>query len=228
MYIWVILATFLAMLASYSLAIRPDMRSITVEPVAEAVLGKIIVQHEAAKSYVKYKKFPYSADKKKVEYQVGVVSEDDLKKELPFGFIMNNDYVSQIFCMDPTFSEAYSHNPTNNPCDLITNRRLLITYGPIPPRWMSLSAEMQRPNLDLMNAMRSIVNVGEKFGYMALADAEGIANTEDNPSGSNVRLVDRDGVRVNFVPKAIVNDVTFKSKCDLSSNKICMIYVSNI
>ena len=228
MYIWVILATFLAMLASYTLAVRPDMRSVTVEPVAEAVLGPIIVQHKAAKKYVKYRKFPYSVDRKKVEYMVGIVDKGKIEEEAPHGFILGDEYVSQIFCMDPTFSTAYAHNASSNPCDVIENRRMLITYGPIPSRWMSLSSGMPRPNLDLMNAMRSIVNVGERLGYIAPANAADISVSEDNPSGSDMRLVDRDGVRTNFVPKAIVNDPNFKAKCDLSKNWGCLVYMSNI
>lgn len=228
MYIWVILATFLAMLASYTLAVRPDMRSITVEPVAEAALGKILVQHKAAKNYVRYHKTPYTAETNKVEYQVGVIDKAELEKEAPYGFILGDEYESQIFCMDATYSVAYAHDATNNPCDSYENRRMVITYGPIPTRWLSMSSGLKQPNHDMMNAMRSIVNVGEKFGYMAPVDAADVAVSEDNPSGSDMRLVDRDGVSTNFVPKAIVDDPNFRSVCDLGSDTGCLIYMNNI
>ena len=228
MYIWVILATFLAMLASYTLAVRPDMRSVTVEPVAEAVLGKIVVQHKSAKNYVKYHKPPFTSHPKKVAYQVGVIDKAELEKETPYGFILSDDYTSKIFCMNTAFSYAYPHDASNNPCDVVENKRMLITYGPSPSRWMSLSSGLQRPNLDLMNAMRSIVNVGEKLGYIIPADASEVSVSEDNPSGSDVKLIDRDGVRINFVPKAIVDDPDFKSVCDLIKNWGCLIYMNNI
>lgn len=221
MYIWVILATFLAMLASYSLSIRPDMRAITVEPLAGAVLGKMIVQHRAAVNYVKYHKYPYTTDKYKVEYLPGVIDDADLLKEMPYGYELSGDYISKIFCMNENMTESYAFSGgDNSPCDVRENRRMLVTFGPIPQRWRNLNSVDVRPNADFMNAMRSMVNAGEYLGYMAPADGE-------SSSGSGVRLIDRDGTYGVFLPEAVVKDIDFKDMCDLDQN-VCLVYMSSI
>ena len=53
MYIWVVLATFLAAIASYALAPRSDYREITVEPLAEAHIARIAKRHQFAKTYIR-------------------------------------------------------------------------------------------------------------------------------------------------------------------------------
>ena len=44
MYIWVLLATFIAILYSFNLPTRSDMREIYVEPQAEAIVSKMLLQ----------------------------------------------------------------------------------------------------------------------------------------------------------------------------------------
>jgi len=226
MYIWIVLATFLAMLASYSLSVRPDMRNLTVVPAAEAELGKMLIQHRAANSYVKYHKAPHTTSGSYVDFTPGVISEADLESELPFGYMLSGDYVSQIFCTNADESEALEDAGGGNPCDDMQNRRLLITYGPIPTRWMNLSAGFQRPTSDFMHAMRNMADVGQVVGYTASADV--ILEEESNPSGSDVRIMDRNGSFGNFVPTAILSDPIFASMCDLSKGWVCMIYMSSI
>ena len=230
MYIWVLLATFLAMLASYSLSVRPDMRDLTVVPAAEAELGKMLIQHKAARNYIKYHKAPYATSGSYVDFTPGVISETDLEAELPFGYMLSGDYVSQIFCTNADRSMALEDAGGGNPCDDVQNRRMLVTYGPIPTRWVNLSAGFQRPTSDYMNAMRNMANAGQAVGYMAPADiiAGNEEEEEDNTSGSNVRLMDKSGNFGLFVPTAILNDPTFASMCDLSKDWICMVYMSNI
>ena len=232
MYIWVILATFLAMLASYTLSVRPDMRSVTVEPVAEAVLGKMIAQHEAAANYARFNKFPYAADRKHVEYVPGIISDEDILAEMPYGYVLEGDYTSQIFCMNDSMTVAYDYSgsvPSDaNPCDVRGNKRRVVTYGPIPTRWLSLSSGMQHPNTDFISALWNIVSAGEEIGYMIPADASEVHTSKENPSASNVRLATRGGTEPIYVPKAVVEDPQFKSVCDLSKNWVCLVYMSGI
>ena len=47
MYIWVILATFVVALFSYNLSVRSDSRDLYVTPQAQAVISKLLIQHEA-------------------------------------------------------------------------------------------------------------------------------------------------------------------------------------
>ena len=228
MYIWVILTTFLAMLASFSLSVRSDMRDLTVVPVAEAELGKMFIQHRAATNYARYKKIPFARTGDYVDFTPGIISDGDLEKELPYGYALSGDYISQIFCTNSDKSQALEDAGSGNPCDDVNNRRILITYGPIPTRWMSLSTSFQRPNSDYMNAMRNMASGGEIVGYMAPIDALEANEEEDNPSGSNVRIIDRSGNFNLFVPTAILNDPEFSSLCDINQDSVCMVYMSSI
>lgn len=228
MYIWVILATFLAMLASYTLSVRPDMRAITVEPLAGATLGKMVAQHKAAANYVKFNKYPYAPDRQHVDYVPGIIGENDLLAEMPYGYVLTGNYTSQIFCMNNSMTTAYDYAGGENPCDVRENRRMVVTYGPVPARWLSLNSAMERPNADFMNAMWSMVNAGEELGYMAPADASEVHVSQENPSGSDIRLFSRGGTDDLFVPRAVVDDAQFKSVCDLSKNWVCLVYMSSI
>lgn len=228
MYLWVILATFLAVLASYTLSVRPDMRAVTVEPVAEATLGKFLAQHKAALKYIKYQKPPYtsgfqSGDKKSVNFTAAVIDEDELQNEMAYGFYLSGEYTSQIFCMTPDMKSALA---VTDPCNDASARRMVVTYGPIPQRWLNTRANYDQPNSDFMAAMRKMVNGGEYCGYIApVRDIDGDGN---NPSDSAVRLADRSGTAGIFVPQAIVDDADFKSVCDLADNKVCLVYMSSI
>lgn len=51
MYIWVILATFVVALFSYNLSVRSDSRDLYVTPQAQAVISKLLIQHEAVTKY---------------------------------------------------------------------------------------------------------------------------------------------------------------------------------
>lgn len=228
MYIWVILATFLAILASYTLSVRPDMRELSVARIAEAALGRIIVQHDAAISYIKYCKYPYSGERNKVDYAPGIIDEENLLAELPYGYVLDENYTSQIFCMNEDLTVAYEMTGGVNPCDDKNGRRMVVTYGPIPSRWMSLSGAMERPNTDFLNAMWNMVSAGEQFGYMIPALASDVHVSQENPSASNVQIAARAGTEPVFVPKAVVEDPLFKSVCNLDENLGCMVYMSGI
>ena len=228
MYIWVILATFLAILASYTLSVRPDMRELSVARVAEAALGRLVVQHEAALNYVKYHKYPYSTNGDHVDYAPGVVGDADLLAEMPYGYNLDGQYTSKIFCMDQNMTVAYEYSGADNPCDVTDNRKMVVTYGPIPTRWMSLSSEMERPNTDFLNALWNMVSSGENFGYMIPALASDVHTSSQNPSASDVQLATRAGAEKIFVPRAVLEDTDFKSVCNLEENFVCLVYMSGI
>ena len=229
MYIWVILATFLAILASYSLSVRPDMRELSIARVAEASLGKMLVQHEAALNYVRYHKHPYTSSHNQVEYLPGVISDDDLLSEMPYGYVLDGLYVSQIFCMNEDMTVAYDGGGgTTNPCDDNDGRKMVVTYGPIPAKWMSLSSVMERPNADFLNALWNTAASRDDFGYMIPAPASDVQASLENPSASDVKLVSRSEENAVFVPKAVVQDENFKSICNLAENHICLVYMTGI
>ncbi len=221
MYIWVILATFLAILASYTLAPRADYRQLAVEPQAEATLSKIVTKHQAARDYVRFRKKPYTANPSIVEYAPGQISDEELEKYAYFGHEISDEFVSQIYCMNENMTVAYSDSSA---CSVRKNKKMVATYGPIPLRWRNMGAEGEQPNEDLMNALRNTVDGGTFFGYTVKAfHADSIRNV----SGSDMQIVDRDRDDI-FVPKAIVNDANFKKACDLSKGYSCLVYLSGI
>ena len=229
MYIWVILATFLAMLASYSLSVRPDMREVSVVPMAEAALGKIVSMHRAAKNYVKHHKRPFcgqdeSGENIKICYDGWNTSSNiDISYALDgyktYGVVLDDAYTSKIYCMTPSLDTI----TTSCDCEAEGCRRMVVTFGKIPSRWLNLDAETPRPTGDFTNAMRNMVNAGEQFGYMALASEEEIEDTENNPSGSEVRLMDRKGSGGMFIPKAVLDDHDFDEMC---GDMDCIVYMN--
>lgn len=52
MYLWVILATFITLLYSYNLSVRPDMDRVHAETKARVVIDKFMAQHNAFKDYL--------------------------------------------------------------------------------------------------------------------------------------------------------------------------------
>ena len=89
MYIWVVLATFIAILYGFNLSVRSDMRQIYVEPQAEAAVTKIVIQHKAAVKYIG----DLVSDKK--PYNAGEISTNVFEAYLPAGY--NSIVPSQYF-----------------------------------------------------------------------------------------------------------------------------------
>lgn len=52
MYLWVILATFITLLYSYNLSVRPDMDRVHAETKARVIIDKFMAQHNAFKDYL--------------------------------------------------------------------------------------------------------------------------------------------------------------------------------
>lgn len=52
MYIWVVLATFLALLYSFNLSIRGDERRLAIEPLAEAEVSRFAIHHRMGQQYI--------------------------------------------------------------------------------------------------------------------------------------------------------------------------------
>lgn len=231
MYIWVILATFLAMLASYSLSVRPDMREITVVPVAEATLGKFMAQHKAAKKYAIYHRGINNCTKEGEEekhylcYDNNIMfngyGEIALENYLEFGQELDGRYKTQIFCLNIQLNTIVQ-------CASSDVRRFVVTYGEIPERWQNSNSETFQPVSDFLNAMRNMTDAGEEFGYMVKATNEEINDTENNPSGSDFRLVGRMGNEIIFVPSAILGQSDFRSSCidEDGTNAKCIVYIS--
>lgn len=226
MYIWVILATFLAMLASYTLAPRSDMREVTVEPLAQAELGKFFVQQKAGYDYVRLHKPPFTGSKKYNNYSPGVIAESTLRNHMPFGYVLSGQYTTQIFCLNEDMTAELTGGP-NGPCNEPNSHRLMVTYGPIPERWVNLSVTPEQPNVDFMNAVRTMAYAGEIVGYTAY-DADAAFDDFSNLSSSKIRIVDGRGIYEAFVPVGVLHNATYKSVCNMDDDLVCLVSVTAI
>ena len=99
MYVWVLLATFIAMLYAFNLSTREDLRSLYTVPQAELVVRKIVTQHRAARQYMK-DHLPPDNGTTTISYYPGEIKIDDLQYYLPYGFERDSEYTSLIYCLD--------------------------------------------------------------------------------------------------------------------------------
>jgi hypothetical protein len=178
MYIWVVLATFLAMLAAYFLPVREDMRNKVDISVAQAKLVQFSVKERAAEEYIKERTYPFYGDSSsgKVNYHTGVVN---VSSYLPPGFVNDTSYQTVIYCMN---SAQTALRTGNTDCQSTADTsRILITYGPIPGKWQQHSddGDVERPTADYMQAMRDFFGRKAMMGYTAWNNNKlGIVNYE--------------------------------------------------
>ena len=122
MYIWLVLTTFLAILAGYSLPMRYDAYQRTDVPIASAHMLKMVVNHRTALSYGKHNKWPfvcvggaidagvkkYCDKENQIGFDAGAITTDMVSAYIPAGFEFNDDYQSYILCFneDGTLSDS--------------------------------------------------------------------------------------------------------------------------
>ena len=158
MYLWVVLTTFLAMLAAYVLPIREDTQKMLTVPVAQAKLSQMVVKQSAGKEYMKRRSWPFYGDasneyERRVDYHSGEVN---VTEHLPVGFENNEDFVTAIYCMNEALTSINAGADDCRKSEAIKNKRLLITYGAIPERWRTIDADDNSvmPSPDMMGALR--------------------------------------------------------------------------
>lgn len=219
MYIWVVLATFIAILYGFNLSVRSDMRQIYVEPQAEAAVGKIVIQHKAAVKLIGYKvaeKIPYNAGKMEV---------DTFSGYLPAGYDAEgqSSYTTAMYCLDKqdsTLSRAIANCNDSNAINF------LVSYGCIPQRWKSIKGG--RPSNDLVNAMKTVVGRASNFGYSVEVETD----EEKNRLGSTMGINNGNNQWLSIPQYIIDNDGTlgdesFSSVCGPDGQcTYCMVYMT--
>lgn len=171
MYVWVLLATFMAMLYGFNLSTREDMETIYVEPQAESVVTKIVAQHKAAQKYMRDHQPPDNGTSV-VSFFPGKIKMDDLQYYLPYGFKRTEEYTSWIYCLDRTSTnlETQLTCAEGGPscCSDPKSLPYLVTYGCIPLKWRNLISG--KPSNNLLKAIETVVGIGNNFGYADAAD----------------------------------------------------------
>ena len=129
MYVWVVLATFLAILASYTLPVRPDSYQLESQPLAEAELNKLSVKHIAATKYARGKLSVTGSNVYSKNYSANEVTEQNANLYYGEGFVWDNGYTSQIFCLDE--AGGYLDECSGSMKDYV------VTYGQLPDKWVN-------------------------------------------------------------------------------------------
>lgn len=218
MYLWLVLATFLAMIAAYFLPIREDTQKAVVVPVAQAKLIQMVVKQEAGKQLMKEGAYPYYTDDQDggVGYSSG---EIDVTAYLPYGFVNNDDYVTAIYCMDEGMTQILTGADACRRIEGIKKWRMLITYGPIPERWQSINVDGGdydlKPSPDMMGALREQFGRKDMVGYVV-------------NEGGRLYVVNYEGTKFE-VPRPVVNNIGMSNygiKDCINDYMSCLAYMS--
>ncbi len=222
MYIWVVLATFIAILYAFNLSVRPDMRQIYIEPQAEATVSRIILQHQAATRYL-MSKMPPSNGVSNITYTEGLLNIDDFRDYLPAGFneAGNSEFYSMVYCINKNSAKLGTAAPS---CDDNTAINYLVTYGCIPQRWKSIKGS--RPSNDLMNVIKKRSGSGSNFGY-----TDDISQTDPNNKMGTSMMVNNGGKFVVSIPQYVISsdkgEDSFMNKCGANKKcPYCLIYMT--
>lgn len=171
MYIWVILATFMVALYSFNLTFRADLRSVEVEPVARALISKLIIKQQAAGRYIRGNTPPHAHTtdaegntiaSDTITYSAGILTLDQLQPSegvtyLPYGYKDDGTVTTEIYCIDRNDPKTARNCSDDNAV------RYLVAYMPIPQRWLNVKTGL--PNNDLNAAMKELIGYDSSFGY---------------------------------------------------------------
>lgn len=222
MYIWVVLATFIAILYAFNLSVRPDMREIYVEPQAEAVVTKAIIQHRGAMRFVR-DKMPPNNGMANITYTEGKLNVNSFEGYLPAGFNADgtSGYTSMIYCINKNSAKLGTAAVS---CDNIDAINYLVTYGCVPQRWKSIKGG--RPSNDLTNAIQSLVGSGSNFGYTRDIAASDPKNVLGSTMGINTS--DKFWLSIpQYIISADKGDEGFSKVCgDSRKCSYCLVYMT--
>lgn len=239
MYIWVLLATFLATLYSFNLSQRADMRKIEVEPVAQAIISKMVIKQQAAGRYMESNTPPYAKynngdgtfkPSPQILYTSGILTEEELgstvTKEdadkgtyLPFGFNNTDNVTTEIYCLD----HATQKNIVN--CATAGVSRYLVAYMPIPQRWLNIKTGL--PTTDFSNAMKTIIGNDNSFGYPGCEAADLIEDPETHAKVcSKLKVRSKEGL-IYDIPYYVANSGNFAKECGTKKkgSGLCLMYI---
>lgn len=250
MYIWVVLATFMVAIYSFNLSHRADMRELITVPQAEAIVGKMVVQHQAAEKYVDARK-PRLKDEP-VKFTQGELSiKNDLKTYLPYGFgnvhsgtstaeaDVDGNFKTLIYCLDKKDPELSTLALLG--CVDADSQAFLVTFGCIPRKWKNV--RNNKPKAEFFKGMRKVSVNGTEVGYTEFLSSDE-KTSSDNKYHSDIALRARN-IDLVSIPKFITDrrlpgvslsfaDVCGKENIDDEGNRQgygcdkCLAYISPI
>ncbi len=223
MYLWVVLTTFLAMIAAYFLPIREDTQNLVTVPVAQARMMHMMVKHRAGQRYLREKAYPFFSTEaeRKVDYVSGRIDNlTGFNERLPHGFVNDVNYVAVIYCMNPAMTSIQTGTDSCWRREANKTQRMLITFGAIPERWQTIVVSGSdydvKPSPDMIKALREHFASGEMVGYVI-------------SEGSKLYIVNYEGTKFE-IPSVIAQDSTvaggYGIKNCLNDYKSCLAYMS--
>ena len=218
MYIWVVLATFIAIIASYNLPLRADARSLVVEPLAGAHITKVASKHIAALNYLVLNSPPNTPASYVPYTPKQLLADASLKKYLPYGYKLDSSYTSRVYCLTKDGKTALSDCKRES-SDVL---KIVVTYGYIPHKWMNVSTG--KPSSDYMSAMHSSTDLGNILGYVDVNDVN-----KTLFGGADLQIKGKLNVLM-AIPNVIGKDAYFGKMCNrsITGNKVpyCLAYMS--
>ncbi len=227
MYLWVVLTTFLAMLAAYVLPIRSDTEELVNVPIAQTKLTQMVMKQRAGQRLIKYNSYPFYGTKegREVNFSYG---EWDVSDYLPWEFVDNDDYVTAMYCVNEDTPTEMAEDCIKTSAD--PKIRWLVTVGPIPERWQNVNLT-DDGNSSLMSAemgaaLRNMVTANEMVGYVAAGDSNKfyIDGSESKRQNENMLYIVNYQGDAYEIPEIVADDVV--SSCLSAYNGLCMAYVS--
>ena len=232
---WLVLSTFLAILAGYSLPIRSDIESDKNGQVGSAFVYRMVINHRQSMEYVRLNKWPYYCEgvaagetvedcaiNKRVGYEKGEVTADK-RPVSNDDFNYDTNYVSRIFCYNADGSEAADcKNETGN-----EKKRYLVTFGDVDVRWitakdLNASDKKVTPRDDLMYGFRQNFGIDSPAGYVVERVVDADAGITD------AQVYNGWGTMVFSIPVTMWADIKLHNNCNKEFNGSCIIYLSVI
>ena len=236
MYMWLVLSTFLAILAGYSLPMRSDAPEQLNVPAAEAHLTKLLINHRIAQEYIKHKSWPnYCEDgdiadchiTKRIGYAGGSDFDKSLLEEyitgnyVTNGFAISDEFNINILCLNDDGSEATDcKNVEGN-----EKKRYLFTYGDLLEKWLSSSnlhnseeggaTPVVLPNEDILKALSQKFGDSYLVGYVLEGESEQY-------------LINHKGQQIYTIPPAVWSEMYASGICNIKYNGSCIAYISEL
>ncbi|MFI3241267.1 MAG: hypothetical protein R3Y43_01720 [Alphaproteobacteria bacterium] len=223
MYIWVILAIFMTTLMGFNLHFRSDVREVTLAPLAESIVSKVVIQHNALQSYIAHNK-----ETLKIQSSSELTLDgDDLEIFAPFGFKFNNNIKSLISCVEKdninsliSCSCTNKDNSSLGECSDKIVSVMATTFMQTPSRWFNYKSST--PTTELKSAIKNVMGYNSSFGYNVDANHSDTTGIDDTTyTDSDYEIKNNDSLRF-FIPQVIVDEENFKSLC-IEDNIPCIL-----
>jgi len=238
MYLWVVIATFITILYSYNVSVRPDLDRVHAETKANVTVAKFRAQHNAVKDYLNSQSMAktnqtavtyFPGDGVNISSGTGNELDGDIAQYLPVGFVEDEETVTKVFCLEEGLGSNDNCTSTGPSCCSNDYTGIyVVSFRMLPSRWINKVTKM--PNADVLGAMAKSRGFGKVIGYTDTIDGKLVLS-----GGQMVQEHDDTGKKVG-VPKfeyheifeAVKNDADFMEKRCHEENVHCLYAIQQI